>query len=210
MATQWNLLLNRALVGLEQLQIDTRLWTFGGGTALMLRAEHRDSKDIDLFIVDPQLIGYLSPRLTDEQVWDTEEYDEQTNMLKLRYPEGEIDIIVAVSISELKTETFVFEGSEIRIEHPIEIILKKLVYRDAGFKPRDIFDTAVVLHQHGDELRTQLHLVTESKAALIERISKMPQPYFEKAMSELDIRPGWEWLIPEARQMVLDLVEEIP
>jgi len=25
-------------------------WTFGGGTALMLRIQHRQSKDIDLFV----------------------------------------------------------------------------------------------------------------------------------------------------------------
>jgi hypothetical protein len=29
-------------------------WTFGGGTVLMLRINHRQSKDIDLFVPDPQ------------------------------------------------------------------------------------------------------------------------------------------------------------
>ena len=176
----------------------------------MLRVQHRDSKDVDLFVTDPQLLGYLSPRLAGETVWGTEEYDEATNMLKLRYPEGEIDIIVAGAVSDLKTEIFEFEGSEIRIEHPVEIVLKKLVYRDTDFKPRDIFDTAIVLHEHGDELRDQLHLVSNSKAALLERITSMPQNYFEAAMEELDIRPEWTWIIPEARQLVLDLVETIP
>ena len=28
-------------------------WTFGGGTVLMLRMAHRQSKDIDLFVNDP-------------------------------------------------------------------------------------------------------------------------------------------------------------
>lgn len=32
----------------------------GGGTRLMLALEHRISGDIDLFIRDPQWIGYLS------------------------------------------------------------------------------------------------------------------------------------------------------
>ncbi len=38
-------------------------WTFGGGTVLMLRYQHRRSKDIDIFVPDPQYLGYVSPRL---------------------------------------------------------------------------------------------------------------------------------------------------
>lgn len=37
----------------------------GGGTRLMLAMAHRISDDIDLFIRDPQWIGYLTPRLND-------------------------------------------------------------------------------------------------------------------------------------------------
>jgi len=176
----------------------------------MLRAEHRDSKDIDLFITDPQLLGHLSPRLAGETIWNTEAYDEAGNALKLRYPEGEIDIIVATPISDLPTDIYKFQGTEIRIEHPVEIILKKLIYRDSGFKPRDIFDTAVVLHEYGDELRAQLHFASKSKTALAKRISEIPQAYFETAMAELDIRPRWEWIAPQALQRTLELVNDIP
>lgn len=31
-------------------------WTFGGGTVLMLRYRHRVSKDIDIFVPDPQYL----------------------------------------------------------------------------------------------------------------------------------------------------------
>lgn len=41
------------------------LWTFGGGTVLMLRHGHRLSKDIDLFVPDPQYLGFVNPRLSD-------------------------------------------------------------------------------------------------------------------------------------------------
>ena len=40
-------------------------WTFGGGTVLMLRYEHRKSKDIDIFVPDPQYLGFATPRLSD-------------------------------------------------------------------------------------------------------------------------------------------------
>ncbi len=35
-------------------------WSFGGGTALMLQIDHRDSFDIDVFIDDPQLLPFLN------------------------------------------------------------------------------------------------------------------------------------------------------
>ncbi len=176
----------------------------------MLRVQHRDSKDIDLFVTDPQLLGYLSPRLAGEAIWDTQNYDESAHTLKLRYEEGEIDFIVAGAVSELPTETFDYGGMPIQMEHPVEIILKKLVYRDTGFKPRDIFDTAVVLQKYEDMLHDHMHLVAKSKAALMQRISGLPDTYFEAAMEELDIRPEWQWIIPKAKQLVTDLVWDIP
>ena len=41
------------------------VWSFGGGTVLMLRIQHRQSKDIDLFVPDPQYLGHINPRLSD-------------------------------------------------------------------------------------------------------------------------------------------------
>jgi nucleotidyltransferase AbiEii toxin of type IV toxin-antitoxin system len=70
-------------------------WTLGGGTALMLAAGHRLSKDIDAFIDDPQYLSILSPDVTD--VWTCPTWDKAANYLKLRYPEGEIDFIITTS-----------------------------------------------------------------------------------------------------------------
>ena len=42
----------------------------GGGTRLMLALDHRISNDIDLFIRDPQWIGFLTPRLNDRFRWE--------------------------------------------------------------------------------------------------------------------------------------------
>ena len=43
----------------KQLVVDH--WTFGGGTALMLQLDHRESHDIDIFLDDPQLLGFDRP-----------------------------------------------------------------------------------------------------------------------------------------------------
>ena len=40
-------------------------WSFGGGTVLMRKFRHRFSKDIDIFVPDPQYLGHVSPRLND-------------------------------------------------------------------------------------------------------------------------------------------------
>jgi nucleotidyltransferase AbiEii toxin of type IV toxin-antitoxin system len=42
-------------VNSEQVIIDH--WTFGGGTAMMLQIDHRESYDIDIFLSDPQLLS---------------------------------------------------------------------------------------------------------------------------------------------------------
>ncbi|QCI69398.1 nucleotidyl transferase AbiEii/AbiGii toxin family protein [Phreatobacter stygius] len=36
-------------------------WALGGGTAIMLWLNHRTSKDIDIFIDDPQYLGISHP-----------------------------------------------------------------------------------------------------------------------------------------------------
>jgi hypothetical protein len=72
--------------------IDSPLWTFGGGTVLMLRFNHRFSRDIDLFVPDPQYLGYLTPRLCDVAEDLTTDYVEAAEYLKLLLPAGEIII----------------------------------------------------------------------------------------------------------------------
>ena len=60
--TRWEDLLGEAFRKIAVVNRDgdiLRDWTFGGGTALMLQLDHRDSHDIDLFLDDPQLLPYV-------------------------------------------------------------------------------------------------------------------------------------------------------
>lgn len=111
----------------------------GGGTRLMLALEHRISGDIDLFIRDPQWIGFLSPRLNDH-VADLvgDRYDEDANSLKLRLKDGEIDFIVAMSLLGLPAEHSGETG--FALEPVAEVLAKKLFYRGWALTPRDLFD----------------------------------------------------------------------
>jgi hypothetical protein len=65
----WEALLPRALALIDEIRryggIDDPFWTLGGGTVLMFRYRHRLSKDIDIFVPDPQYLGFVTPRLSD-------------------------------------------------------------------------------------------------------------------------------------------------
>jgi hypothetical protein len=134
----WRRLLGRTLDGLSDLEQQGQPvpdWVLGGGTALMLYANHRFSRDIDAFIDDPQYLALLSPETTD--VWNCNDWDKAAHYLKLRYPEGEIDFIVSGAISDLDPVTKEIDLTSIRagwkptimVEPPAEIALKKMYHR---------------------------------------------------------------------------------
>lgn len=109
-------------------------WSFGGGTALMLQIEHRESHDVDLFISDPQLLPYLNPETQEYNVSckpDSYETD-GARSLKLSFDGvGEIDFISCTSITSNPVCSRRIEGHDIKLETAAEIIAKKIYYRGA-------------------------------------------------------------------------------
>jgi hypothetical protein len=75
----WAELFPHALALMAHLESQTHkpLWSFGGGTVLMLRVAHRHSKDIDLFVNEPQYLGYVNPRLSEPAEAVTTDYEDQ-------------------------------------------------------------------------------------------------------------------------------------
>lgn len=143
--------LKTAVSILEKSGISKEDWTFGGGTALMLYFNHRKSRDIDIFFHNPQFITMLTPRLNDYTYSITDKYTEQSNFLKLYFDDFEIDFIVAPNLTGLKPELKKLDGIEIYVDHPVEIIAKKIYYRPYDIKIRDVIDLAFV-HQHFPEM----------------------------------------------------------
>ena len=110
----------------------------GGGTRLMLAIAHRLSDDVDLFITNPQWIGYLTPRLNDAIEEYVSDYHEGTTSLKLELSVGEIDYIVSSPLLGLpneKSDLSIFE-----LEPVAEVLAKKLFYRGHAMTARDLFD----------------------------------------------------------------------
>lgn len=142
----WAHLLQQALVLMAHLERETcdPLWTFGGGTVLMLRVGHRQSKDIDLFVPDPQYLGYINPRLSDAALEVSADYEENAEFIKLFLPAGEIDVIVGTALTEHSFDLVPYAGREIRMETCAEIIAKKMWHRGHHAKARDLYDLCAV------------------------------------------------------------------
>ena len=143
----WEILFQRALVLIDSTQdLGPALtnWTFGGGTVLMRRHGHRFSKDIDIFVPDPQWLGYLNPRLNETAEKLTTDYSEAAGSLKLRFAEGEIDFVASQPLTKNATVAEILFGRNVQVETSAEIIAKKIWHRGSRFTARDIFDLATV------------------------------------------------------------------
>jgi hypothetical protein len=193
-------------------------WVLGGGTALMIQTGHRLSKDIDAFINDPQYLTCLSPRLGGEAVWACDAYSEASNHLKLVYPEGEIDFIVAASITGETPIRVPVDMNDVRpgvsqvveVEHPVEIALKKLHYRGSLLKVRDVFDIAVVDSRFSDLLDAHLDHVAMLKPKIQERLSRITDEFCRLELAELAIADAWRPIADICLTRVREIVDNIP
>jgi hypothetical protein len=122
-------------------------WTFGGGTVLMLRYHHRFSRDIDLFVPDPQYLGFVTPRLSEAAESITSDYVEQGNFVKLVLDAGEVDIVASPNLTDEPFEIWEIMGQQVKVETAAEIVAKKLYHRGDRATARDLFDLAVVVEQ---------------------------------------------------------------
>lgn len=168
----WTALFESALTLTDHLEtvLDKPVWTFGGGTVLMLRINHRYSRDIDLFVPDPQYLGHVTPRLSDAAENLTTEYVEAAEFVKLLMPTGEIDIVVGSPLTGRPWEAVTHRGRRILVETNAEILAKKMYHRGNQAKARDLFDLCAVadldpaavekaapfFKRHGDEFVAQL------------------------------------------------------
>ena len=158
----------------EQRGFGRPAFAMGGGTVLMLRFQHRLSRDIDLFIDDVQWIGILTPRLNDYTAALAADYLEQANSLKLILPQGDIDLIAASAVlrDELREELD-FEGEVVRLESTAEIIAKKLLFRAASLRPRDLFDLATAIELDPPSAARAVAAAAAQRAVLLRRIAEL-------------------------------------
>ena len=137
------ILLKYAINALSETTIKPNQWSIGGGTVLATYYNHRLSKDIDVFISDAQFLSELSPRFN-EECYTALDYNEMANYISLSYIEGKVDFIVAGQLTKFPPSLQNFFGELVMLDDSVEIVAKKLYFRNDYILPRDIFDLAVV------------------------------------------------------------------
>lgn len=110
-------------------------WSLGGGTAMVIQIAHRESHDIDIFLEDPQLLGFIDPsrsRLRFD-LMPSDYPGDGSRFQKFAFENlGEIDFIVAGALTPAPFETREVEGRALQLETIPEIITKKVYYRGIG------------------------------------------------------------------------------
>lgn len=193
----WETLFARALMLISEIEKYGRedpFWTFGGGTVLMLRYGHRFSKDIDIFVPDPQSLGFVTPRLSDVAESITTDYHEAAGYVKLYLPEGEIDFVAAPNLT---SPGFVLEtimGHTVRVETSVEIIAKKMWHRGARITGRDIFDFALVAERERDELMGAGQFMIRHATEIFQQLEERYEPLKKQfdAVDVINYRPGFD------------------
>ena len=171
----WEILFGRALALIDSVSAAGGVldfWSFGGGTVLMRRHHHRYSKDIDIFVPDPQCLGFFSPRLSDVAENLTTDYIEQAGSVKLIFPEGEIDFVASGPLTENPAVPERILDREVQVETPTEIIAKKIWHRGVHFTARDIFDFAMVLEKEPAALAQIRPILRDRRQVILERIAQ--------------------------------------
>jgi hypothetical protein len=185
----WETLFRRALELIDSVAASGHAltdWSFGGGTVLMLRYTHRVSKDIDIFLPDPQYLGYLSPRLSTRAEALTSNYVEQAGSLKLFFPEGEIDFVASAPLTNQPTTQQILLDREVAVETPTEIVAKKVWHRGDQFTARDIFDLALVMEREPLALREIKPVLRDRRPAVLQRIASQ-EPALRQAFAALEV-----------------------
>ncbi|WP_443825780.1 nucleotidyl transferase AbiEii/AbiGii toxin family protein [Desulfovibrio sp.] len=189
----WKNLFSAAMQQIKQANLSSSMWTFGGGTVLMHKFNHRFSKDIDIFFSDRQLLGYISPRINDALEDRAIKYIEQDNFTKIYLKEGEIDFILSPRIPNCKPVQAIIEGEKIFLDHPVEIIAKKIEHRASEFKARDVFDLAIVYSQMKTTMLKNLDISKEKLICLKNRVCDLHESnILENQLQEISRLPAGE------------------
>ena len=204
----WEVLFGRALALIDSVADAApplEDWTFGGGTVLMRRYHHRYSKDVDIFIDDPQYLPYLSPRVSATAEALTTKYIEQSGFVKLFFPEGEIDFIVSGPLTRHPSVEETILGRTVRVETTAEIVAKKVRHRGESLASRDLFDLALVAVKEPDALAGIRHILDDKREAIFWRLQTHDAPLRMTfaALETADFRPSYDECVAIVKRVLV-------
>lgn len=187
-------------------------WSFGGGTAMMIQIGHRESHDIDIFLDDPQLLGFIDPSRSHLhfETMPSDYLGDGHRFQKFAFEGiGEIDFIVAGALTTTPFETRVVEGRTVHLETIPEIIAKKVYYRGSEANPRDIFDIAAAARSQLGEVVNALRALPEHVARTRERMEKLNPEFVSRAIAQLMIMPDYESSAADSLVAAIAVLDEV-
>jgi hypothetical protein len=186
-------------------------WSFGGGTAMMIQIGHRESHDVDIFLNDPQLLGFIDPSKSELrfEMMPSAYQGDGAKFQKFAFENvGEIDFIVAGALTRTPFELHEVEGRAVRLETIPEIITKKVYYRGSEAKPRDIFDIAAAARSQLGAVVKALGDFPEQVARTKERLEKLNPEFVSRTIAQLMIMPNYEASAADSLDTALAVLDE--
>ena len=211
----WSTLLRVALSLIRQVNsVETVIdhWTLGGDTAMMIQIDHRESHDIDIFLPDPQLLAFLDPARRDFAL-DGPPADyrgDGATFLKWGFQNlGEIDFIVASSLTSQPATRRTVDGEAIMLETIPEIIAKKIYHRGSSIRPRDIFDIAAAGEAHEASIIRELQPYRGEVSKALAAMDRLNPEFVSRAISQLAIKPQYEATARTASDRAKDIMRAV-
>ncbi len=187
-------------------------WTLGGGTAMMLQIDHRESQDVDIFLSDPQLLPFLDPQKHDFQfeIWPADYDSDGSSFQKITFKDiGEIDFIVGHAMTTSPTTPATIEGETILLETIPEIIAKKIYYRGSSIKPRDVFDIAAAAEQHADSVIDALRSYRPKVQTTLGVIDRLNPDFVNGAIAQLAVKDKFRSVAKTALKRSRELLQAV-
>jgi hypothetical protein len=187
-------------------------WTFGGGTAMMLQIGHRESRDIDIFLDDAQYLGLLNPDKNDFnfEIRPAEYSGDGSHFLKLAFENiGEIDFIIGHAMTDVPTQSQKIEGVNVLLETIPEIIAKKIYYRGASIKSRDIFDIAAAAEHCEADIIQALRQYPTEVAKTLATMAKLNPDFVAATIKALAIKPKYAGIAETALKRTADILRAV-
>jgi hypothetical protein len=187
-------------------------WTFGGGTAMMLQIDHRESHDVDIFLPDPQLLSFLDPQTHDFtfEIQPTDHIGDGAKSLKLVFENiGEIDFIVGGSLTSIPTKSTTVEGEVVQLETIPEIITKKVYHRGLSIQPRDIFDIAAGGDAYAASIVSELKSYKDEVTKTLSVVERLNPDFVNQAIADLAIKPKYEAISKTAIERTKEILRAV-
>jgi hypothetical protein len=161
----------------------------------MLQIDHRLSQDIDLFVDDPQHLGFLDParQKLPLSVQPTGYTGDGSRFLKISFEGlGQIDFIACAQMTSASWTEIELLGRPIRIETIPEIITKKVCYRGAHIAARDVFDIAAASVSHRASIVAALADYPTKTAVAAGALRRLNPEFVLRVIDQLQVNPGFE------------------